>query len=277
MKPLLPPLHVAIAASFAFMAGTISLVGIVAGIISGRPAFNLGMLAILLGWGLLCRKRAVRNWLIFFSGLFFLGSVGHAADIIWKQISGKEPWVPVESPHDLIFLGIIALVSLYTLVVLCLPRHKEWFKPVRLPDEQLAAEREGAKFIVFPVLAVSLVLAAIIHLGEWWIEEMLREPYPLEVRVIGYDEETGKELGSLSGPPPDDGGSRDERPRLPRYFAFSDEQRKGDHVFQSRMIRGVFSRPFEFTLSSSDDYEPTTVKLDRESPEVIRVPMKRKK
>jgi len=277
MKPLLPPLHIAIAASFAFMAGTVSLVAFIAGIISGRPAFDLSMFAILLGWGLLCRKRAVRNWMIFFSGLFFLGAVGHAANIIWKQVSGKEPWVPLETPSDLISLGIIAIVSLYTLIALCLPRHKEWFKPVRLPDEQRAAEREGAGFIVIPVLAVSLVLAALIHLELWYSDGMLREVYPLDVRVVGYDEETGVRLNTLSELKSQLIFSRDERAKLPQYSMGVRAEPEGDHAISVLTIEGVFNRPFEFTLTTSGDYEPATVKLDRDSPEVIRVPMKRKK
>ena len=59
MKVLLPPLHVAIAASLALMAGMFSLVRLIAGFVSGHPTFDVGMFAILFGWGLLCGKGGV--------------------------------------------------------------------------------------------------------------------------------------------------------------------------------------------------------------------------
>jgi len=273
---VLPPLHVAIAASFALMLGMFSMVGFIAGFFVGRPTFDVAMFAALFGWGLLCGKRSLRNWMIAFSVIFFFGTIVPAGIITWLQLSGKQPWAPLDTPRDLIAATVIAIVSLYSFLVLRSPRHREWFQAADASAEQRAEERQGAKFIAFPVLAVSLVLSAFLHLGQWWSNETLLGAYPLDVRVIGYDEETGKELSSLSGPPLALGNTSDDRVTLPRYVTDSRGESKGDHVFLSQSIEGVFNRPFEFTLTSGD-YEPAIVKLDRDSPEEIRVPMKRKK
>ena len=278
MKVLLPPLHVAIAASLALMAGMFSLVGFIASFFNGRPTFEVGIFATLFGWGLLCGKRRVRNAMIAFSVILFFGSIIPAGIITGLQISGKEPWIPLDSPRDLISAAIIASVSLYVFLVLRSPRHREWFEESDISDEQRDEEHQSAKFIAFPVIVVSLVLATLAHVGRWWANETVRSAYPQVVRVIGYDQETGKELAELHGPTiPVHNINRKNPAKLPSFVVVSRTEMIGDHKFLSLSIEGVFNRPFEFTLTSSDEYEPATVKFDQGPPREIRVPMKRKK
>lgn len=276
MNPIMPPLHVAIAASLALMAGVYSLVGFIAGFLSGHPSFDVGMFAILFGWGLLCGKGGMRNWMVVVSAMAFLANFIPPIVITCLQVFGKEPWLPLDTPRDLISSAIIAIVSLYSFLVLLPSRHKEWFRGGRdvLETQSVTA---GARLVAFPVLAASLVLSVFLHLHQWWSDETLLAAYPVKVRIITYDEETGKELPPFAylWPQEDPGG---KPVKLPRYN-LGKEVRLNDFTtsYESGIVNAVLNRPFEFEVSSGEEYEKATVKLDRNSPAEIRVPLKRKK
>jgi hypothetical protein len=267
MKDQLPPLHVAIVGSLLLAWGMFAFVGMTATALAGYPSWDLGFLIVFLGWGVLNRNRSCWMMSIIIALLF----LGPAVVFACLYPAGKIPWNYPDSPRDMIGNGLLAAASIYVLIVLLRPRQREWFKRAARGDDETSVDPGVATRIASAVLVVSFLLSSLYRLNEWWNNETLRATYGVNTRLIAYDEEGGDVSGVLGLSSPSDSRRRREV-ELP-LCQVSSSHEGSSKVFT---IHGLANRPFR-VLVSGGDYEAKSVLLDKNSPDEIRVPMKRAK
>ena len=266
-QPLLPPFHVVTAAALMLGWGTFTFVGMVAGALAGHSSWDLGFLITFFGWGLLNHRRGhwiasiVISLMLVFPGLLIAGL--HAA--------GKIPWTYPDSLRDMISAGLLSVAALYTFIVLLRRPQREWFSRTVFAAGGKRVDKDVSARIAVAVLVVAFFLSSLHHVQAWWGAESLRGTYPVKVRLIPYDAETGENLNAVRLPtsPNSRFGRKVE---LPLYQTGITATGEGSILD----LTGIANNPFHVTFGR-DGYEDASVLIGESPPDEIRVPMKRGK
>jgi len=266
-QPPLPPFHVVTTAALMLGWGTFTFVGMVAGALAGYSILDLGFLIAFVGWGMLSRRRG--HWIagIAVSTLLLFPGLVHAG----LFAAGKIPWSHPDSLRAIISSGILSAAALYALIVLLRHPQRGWFSLTTVPAEGKRVDTDVSARIAAAVLVVSFFLSSLHQVLEWWSMESLRGSYPVKVRLVAYDAETGAQLRSLSLP--DSPNSRFKRQvELPLYNFSTAGTPEGIMTD----LEGIANSPFRVTIGS-EGYEDASVLIEKDQPEEIRVPMTRAK
>lgn len=259
MNMTFPPRQIAILGALVIFSGVSSVVSMLFKWFAEYAYFDLGFVGIVIGYGLLIGRSSSRSWALFFAGLGWLAITGL---VVWLIFNTEK----AAAQFDLLdWFGLIAIWtgSLYFLIVLKAKRYRDWFESVK-------EDTSTQKSFAWAVAIVSLVASFSYEIANWHTYETHAQMYPYHVRIAPYDEVTGKGMDQVEH----------------RSSVFSDSSRRefkfpsvgfGTTAGENGMeisIEGIATGPFEYTVYS-DGYEEKTITIDRNSPEIMRVPMKR--
>jgi len=252
-----PPRHICIVSGLVISAGVAAVIGMIAGLIGGHFSLNLALLGIPIGYGILIGKSTSRKLALFFASVGFLFSAGFGGWALYSYFSGAA-----ELPPEVVYTvpGLILTLGSCTYVVIVLTRstNRPWFEGEKEAPAPLKSVAWAVAIGVAGSLAPTLVV-------EWQVAEMYRQIYAFRVNIAPYDSISGRGLNSVSF---DTEAFRISHDKLPKISVESGRGRDGMEL----EFFGVAARPIEITIKS-EGYRDTTITVDEDSDEEIRVSM----
>lgn len=256
-----PSHYICVAAALSITAGVASIVGMIFSLMEGRIWFDLGFVGIPIGYGLLIGRSSSRKWALFFSGVGLIVIAGFSIWQAYERLSGSEG---IPYPDNILFISQITLATatcLYVLLVLLNKSQRVWFAEPK-------ANTVPMKGMVWAVVAVSFLLHSSMSALIWSVNETRRKSFNVDVVIVPFNAENGKEMMSLSCNREKSSPLRTPVKGLPDLRISYSATVEG----MSLGITGVASRPTKLILSS-DGFQDTPVTLDEETRGEIRVPM----
>lgn len=257
----LPPRHLCIAAALLIAAGVGAVIHTVASLIAGRFYIDVGFIGIGIGYGILIGRASSRKWALFFAIAGLVVTVLVGASTAHDHFTGGARMLFPDSAHLAVELLLFAGSCLYVVAALRHSGHQEWFAAEK-------EERAAAQTLAWAVAAVAGVFLSSQRMAEWRVQESYKKAFPLCVRVVPYNAETGEGLTNLSILHNEQANMMGFEPKLSKVTYQSIFSAGG----QQLEFHGVAAAPFEVKLGSSG-FQDMTLTLTRESKREIRVPM----
>lgn len=260
----LPPRSICIAGGLVIAAGVSALVGMVASLFAGSFAWDVGFVAIPIGFGVLMGKESARAWATFFSVVIFLLFLVVMGFAISEYIKKPEQ---MQQPNDIrqnLCLFLVGGSCLYVWNVLARKSNRYWY-------EGEGAEQKKGKGLAWSVAIVLVVVCSMQTVERWSMKEQFERIFPVRTTVELFDAKTGE---GLSTPmyDIDQNKSRFEwEPSLPPVWVNHASNDTGGRLLE---FSGMATSPIDITLRS-EGYLDTSITLDSESESKVEVLMRR--
>ena len=222
--------------------------------------FDLGVVGLPIGFGILRGKASSRKWALFFSGA---GAVIYsliAVWLTWKRLDGD---VLIRDEYPLAMFALLPLVAASVFVFLILKRADtaEWFSDTS-EGRAILPISGGIVAIVAAYLCLNTVLTERGH------RLSLEEVFVFNTRLEVFDEDTDERIGSIGVKSSSIVGERRSAfPKVTTSFGWKD----GAHYIE---LAGAAMRSYQTTISATG-YEDANVVIGPSTPGVIKVRMKK--
>lgn len=256
-----PSRHIAIVGAIVIALGVDSILGMLAGMVGGWFAFDLGFLGVPIGCGILMGGSSSRKWILFIAVVGVLLSVGYGCWLLLDQFNG-ERLVPYPDWGYAVADSLVSAVCCtYVLVILLRKSNQEWFGSLK--------ENIGpSKTVAWSVVVASAVVLFSHYTTALWVEDMHARMFPVRTIIKAYDSSNGKGIGSLAYESDGISSDRGSNSSLPKIDVIVRGSRDGIELEFS----GTAARPVEVVLKSGG-YQDARIVLDRYSEYVQRVDM----
>jgi hypothetical protein len=251
-----PPPALRLAAALAIVFGSVSLVGMAASLLRGNMVFDLGVLGIPIGRGLLEGKVWSRSWAMGLSGF---GVVLIFVTVGWGVVSGEFRGVsrePLWLSGAYFCLSLLVCATVFFGLRTCSVR--AWFSAD-------SSDRSDSTGWVKPLVVVGILFAAVFAIRESMMERSLAGLFAVHTRFVFRDASTGGPIHSVGYAI--DGGtySNAERdPFAPRILVATTSAPQGLVI----KLTGLSGRPVQVTFTS-EGYQPCPYTLGDQSPEEV--------
>lgn len=259
--PHFPPRHICIVGALCISTGIGSVIGMIVGLIGETFTFDLGFVAIPIGYGILIGRASSRRWAIFFAVIGFLLGSGFGGWAFFEHFTGRDTLPYPDATYVAVELVLALAGCIYVVLVLTRKVYDEHFESIAEPTAPL-------KSIAWAVSVTSAVLLGSYYASEWWIGETHARIFPFRVTVAPYDAKNGEGLNSISYDSDHLSISSRSKPDFPKVDVSFVSSQEGMRLEFS----GIATGPVEFTIRS-EGYQDTPITLHQGSDDEIRLAM----